>query len=106
MKKFYSENTEIQAAYEKCLLFDKAHDALVKIVCDNELYSVEANELIDSLLAKANAYNKKRIELEQAYFAYERDVDLLKWYQDFPNDIMFTMNPAKLARVKMLMARC
>lgn len=106
MKHFYSANTDIQAAYEKCLLFDKAHNALVKIVCDDELHSIEANELIDSLLAKANEYNKKRSELEQKYFAEERDADLLRWYQQSPNDIMFTMNPAKLARVKELMARC
>lgn len=34
------------------------------------------------------------------------DRNLLKRYQENPNDIMFTQNPAKLARVKELMARC
>ena len=34
------------------------------------------------------------------------DRNLLRRHQENPNDLMFTKNPAKLARVKELMARC
>ena len=47
-----------------------------------------------------------RDAVESAYSKYADDADLLRWYQSCPNDIMFTQNPAKLARVKKLLGEC
>ena len=98
---FYSSDPAIQEAYEKKLLFQKAKDAVIEIVCDGEFWFEEAYQLIDSLDAEVKKFNEIRMNLE----AYQLDHELLNWYQNSPNDFMRTINPATLVRVKALLAR-
>ena len=99
MNFYYSSNPKIQKAYENHNLYLAVRQAVLDMVDKNNLYGTEAYSLLDYLESKADEFKYERAQLEME----ERDADLLRWYQQAPNDIMFTMNPANLARVKELM---